>query len=156
MIKPIGAACGALLLIFLQACDKAAPPPGASGASGSSAVASAPPTGQVPGTPRPGASKPIPDEPAFSDAERNPERLLRMNRRSVSTLLGKPQFVRREATARVWQYRAGACVLDLFLYDSESDYEVVHYEFRSAAKLFEEPPGCFEELLTRAAKTADS
>lgn len=35
---------------------------------------------------------------------------------SIETLLGQPQFRRRDKPAELWQYRATGCVLDLFLY----------------------------------------
>ena len=35
---------------------------------------------------------------------------------SIETLLGQPQFRRRDKPAELWQYRVTGCVLDLFLY----------------------------------------
>jgi len=59
--------------------------------------------------------------------------LMGMPGRDVTALLGYPRFVREEQVARVWQYAAGECVLDLFLYPAlaqPADYEVVHVEAR--------------------------
>jgi hypothetical protein len=40
---------------------------------------------------------------------------------------GKPDFLRREETAEIWQYRSSACVLELFLYPSASgNLQVAH------------------------------
>ncbi|MCR9258029.1 MAG: hypothetical protein NXI16_18260 [Alphaproteobacteria bacterium] len=61
------------------------------------------------------------------------EALVGMQEPAVAALLGYPRFVREEALARVWQYNAGECVLDLFLYPAittPADYEVVHVEAR--------------------------
>ena len=61
------------------------------------------------------------------------EALVGMQEPAVAALLGYPRFVREEALARVWQYKAGECVLDLFLYPAiatPADYEVVHVEAR--------------------------
>jgi hypothetical protein len=46
-------------------------------------------------------------------------------------LLGKPDFRRRDLDAEIWQYRAGGCILDLFLYPEEGVFRVLHAEARS-------------------------
>jgi hypothetical protein len=156
MIRPAGAAVGAIMLVTLQACDKTGPAPGSTDiGSDPSAIASAAPNRTFQDT-RPKEPPVAPAKPALTDAERDPHRLLKMNLQSVSTLLGKPQFVRREASARVWQYRTELCVLDVFLYDTVSQLEVIHYEFRSATDLSGPTNGCFEEFLLRVSETASS
>jgi hypothetical protein len=155
MIMRVGALFGVLMLMFLQACESPAPDLVVVDKPNDNAAASQPPPGKTPpviaAVPRVAPSK-----PSFSETERDPRRLLRMSFQSVTTLLGKPQFVRREARARVWQYRTGACVLDLFLYDVTSEYEVVYYEFRPSARISGHTGGCFEKFLTRAAGIAKS
>ncbi|MDA0340382.1 MAG: hypothetical protein O3B74_02150 [Proteobacteria bacterium] len=94
--------------------------------------------------------------PRLSKTERDPERLLHMNRRTISGLLGKPEFVRREATARVWQYRIARCVLDLFLYDEATEHRVIHYEFRPAMAGSDTIDDCFEKMLLRGVGTPKS
>jgi hypothetical protein len=79
-----------------------------------------------------------------------------MNRRTISSLLGKPEFVRREADARVWQYRTPHCVLDLFLYDEAAEHRVIHYEFRPTTAGSDQIGDCFEQLLLRGADTPNS
>lgn len=155
MIKYVGALFGVLLLTFLQACET--PRMGLeTDKTVDIKLARVQPAPVVPAptlSPNPGG---LPAEPLLSDEDRDPRRLLRMSRRTLSSLLGKPQLVRREARARVWQYRTKACVLDLFLYDVASHYEVIYYEFRPASDLVGPTDGCFEKLLTRAADIAKS
>lgn len=155
MIKGFGAVTGVLMLTFLQACE-APGPPLVVARMADDIVARVPPA-TAPTPPAISSNPPAPsEEPLFSERDRDPRRLLRMGHRGVSTLLGKPQFVRREAGARVWQYRTETCVLDLFLYDVASNYEVVHYEFRPVGDLSGPTRGCFEKFLIRAATVANS
>jgi hypothetical protein len=44
----------------------------------------------------------------------------------VQQFLGEPAAMRREATAQIWQYHTGECVLDIYLYG-----EVRHAEVRA-------------------------
>jgi len=45
-----------------------------------------------------------------------PEKLIGLGDRAVTDLLGRPAFRRADAPAELWRYRAGNCILDLFLY----------------------------------------
>ena len=67
-----------------------------------------------------------------------PERLL--------PLLGAPDFVRRDGTAQVWQYRAEHCVLDLFLYGNGNDSRVKHVELRKRMPTAEPVEKCFSRM----------
>jgi hypothetical protein len=155
MTKHLGALLGVPMLIFLQACDTPRPIDKAGVGDIGETAAPEPNRGPIP----PVASRSSAVErtdPPLSKADRDPARLLRMNKQSVSSLLGDPQFVRREASARVWQYRTDSCVLDLFLYDVTSEYEVVYFEMRPAAILAGPTQGCFEKFIRRAARVAES
>lgn len=94
--------------------------------------------------------------PPLNARDRDPRRLLHMNDKRVSSLLGAPQFVRKEAAARVWQYREKGCVLDLFLYDVDSEYQVIFYEFRASTIQGGPTENCFEKLILRAASIEKS
>lgn len=155
MKRRIGATLGAILLLAAQACETHQREV-ASAARTDATTVVVPPT--VPRKSKDTARQAslAPPEPTLSAADRNPQRLLRMNPRSLATLLGKPQFVRREADARVWQYRSESCVLDVFLYHVAATHEVTHFEFRPATTLSGPTPGCFEALLTRAGAIASS
>ena len=77
----------------------------------------------------------------------DPDRLLGLNRISVEKLLGRPRVVRSEAPAEVLQYRATACVLDLFLYPDGGVYRVVFLEARTAAAQPVAVRGCLNAVL---------
>ncbi|MCW9002848.1 MAG: hypothetical protein OQJ87_09020, partial [Rhodospirillales bacterium] len=57
--------------------------------------------------------------------------MLGLTAAEVTTLLGPPKFLRRDAPAEIWQYGAEACVLDLFLYQDPATKGV--YRVRYAA-----------------------
>lgn len=63
-----------------------------------------------------------------------PEHLSGLDETALGELLGQPTVIRREAAAEIWQYRTGACVLDLFLYAEppEADGRVTHLEARNS------------------------
>ncbi|MCC7015620.1 MAG: hypothetical protein IT564_00250 [Rhodospirillales bacterium] len=70
-----------------------------------------------------------PETPAPADASA----LVGRNAREVAELLGEPQLKRRDPPAELWQYRAGPCVLDLFLYADRTGgaATVAHVEMRA-------------------------
>ena len=68
-----------------------------------------------------------PPEPAIDD---DPARLLGLGPRDLEGLLGGPELVRRETPAESWQYRTGACVLDVVLYDEVQGGRVTYVEAR--------------------------
>lgn len=45
-----------------------------------------------------------------------PEKLIGLDHAAITELLGPPRFRRADASAELWRYRAGRCILDLFLY----------------------------------------
>lgn len=83
----------------------------------------------------------------------DPTQVVGMAPGELQSLLGRPEFVRRDMTAQVWQYRRSRCVLDLFLYGDEgTGPQVVHYEVRplrhDASGLSDTAQrGCFAQLL---------
>lgn len=63
-----------------------------------------------------------------------PPKVLGLKPHDVQELLGMPKLVRRDDPAEVWQYRSGACVLDVFLYPEETGSQQVRYlEARTVA-----------------------
>ena len=153
MNRRFGVVFGALMVLTLQACETPPPNPTTADQPTVSTVSVAPARIDTP-VQTPTEAARAPRKPSLSPEERDPKRLLTMSQQTLSSLLGKPQFVRREAGARVWQYRSDICVLDLFLYHVAATHQVVHYEFRPAKTLSGPTPGCFETLLTRAADIA--
>lgn len=51
----------------------------------------------------------------------------------LTTLMGAPQFRRRDGQAEIWQYRGSACTLDVFLYTDGGDLRVRYVEARGRA-----------------------
>ena len=47
--------------------------------------------------------------------------------REVSYLFGKPSMTRKDADARIWQYKTDACTVDFYFYGGESDAAPVAY-----------------------------
>lgn len=48
----------------------------------------------------------------------------------ITEMLGKPQFLRQDSVAELWQYRGDSCVLHLFLYRNNDELRVRHAEVR--------------------------
>lgn len=155
MIKRVGAVFGVLILTILQACGSPNPSSGPEPKKDHEVISVPSTKGERVARLKPAAPAAV-ERPRLSKQDLDPKRLLQMGLDGVSSLLGKPQFIRSEAAARVWQYRNESCVLDLFLYNAATDYEVVYYEFRPAGVLAGPTVGCFEKLLIRAADVAKS
>ena len=69
--------------------------------------------------------------PAARTLNLAPESLIGKELERVSALYGRPDMRLREADAEIWQYREGACVLELFMYKTADILSVVHVEVRS-------------------------
>jgi len=65
---------------------------------------------------------------------------------SVLPILGAPDFVRRDGSAQIWQYRATNCILDLFLYQAGSETKVKHAELRSRVPGAETLDVCYSRM----------
>lgn len=148
------------LLIFLAGCqttgetaeqsaDKA-PPSGASApvATGSATAsatggATAAATGGATGVGE--ASKPK----AVTEAHVvrfSPEEFVGFSPERVLPILGAPDFVRRDGSAQIWQYRATNCVLDLFLYQNGKETHVKHAELRPRVPGAESIDSCYSRM----------
>ena len=98
-------------------------------------------------TPQTTAVKPPPRNAAIND---DPKQLYGFDSHRVTDLLGAASFVRRDGPAEVWQYRAKACVLDVYLYKEAGALTVAHVDLRKRQKATEPPRRCFRQLLTHA------
>jgi len=81
----------------------------------------------------------------------DPRRLLGLDVKSLTGLLGAPRFTRRDPPAQLWRYRDESCILDLFLYeDSEkkTGSTVRHFEARGLTKTSMTARICLRALLT--------
>ena len=79
----------------------------------------------------------------------DPQQLMGLDRAALNEKLGEPALVRRDGDAEVWQYRAGRCVLDLFLYGV--DKKVEHVDLRDRGEGSEDSVrDCFVGMLRAA------
>lgn len=67
-----------------------------------------------------------------------PTALTQLTEQEIAYLFGAPTVERKDADARIWQYRGTACVLDVYFYkqeDRSSGYNVTHVDFRMTEDL---------------------
>ena len=83
----------------------------------------------------------------------DPGRLIGMGLDEITGLLGPPSFERQDDPALVWQYRGGACILDVFLYREGGAYSVAHFELRGLSVVEVDRNACFLGLLRVVAKS---
>jgi hypothetical protein len=103
----------------------------------------APPAAQSDGAaPEQSATAPAPElaKPA------RPEDVLGLAADALEKLLGRPELVRRDAPAEVWQYRSESCVVDLYLYPEKTSYRVAFIEARDHSAASIAPDRCFDSL----------
>lgn len=86
----------------------------------------------------------------------DPDEVMGLGRKAVQAMLGAPGLVRREAPAEVWQYQSGGCVLDVFLYEASSDFQVVYLEARTGQALNVATASCLGAVLDRRRSTPSS
>ena len=101
----------------------------------------------------PKAEEAAPRQAAKAPPAVKPEQIMGLTRIELLGLLGKPDFLRRDAPAEIWQYRGKKCILDVFLYDSGEYYRVLHFEVRDRTAESVSTGRCFTALLE--ARTRD-
>ncbi len=67
--------------------------------------------------------------------------------RELSSVLGKPRQVRKDAPAEIWQYSGADCVVDFYLYDAEGRMEVAFVEARDTKAERTPTERCVKSLL---------
>jgi hypothetical protein len=77
----------------------------------------------------------------------DPQQLLGLSGIAVTGRLGTPSLVRRDGPAEIWQYKATACILDVFLYTNTDGQHVRYVELRSRDTASEPQRHCFASLL---------
>lgn len=94
------------------------------------------------------AQQPAPPLPSIDS---DPRRLLGLDRARLTALLGAPEFLRSDAPAELWRYRARHCILDLFLYTraggAGGPLTVAHYKARTPDNGTIAAQRCLEALL---------
>ncbi len=108
------------------------------------ACGGAPVTAQFPAHPPAAVETAVLPPPPAGPVD-EPARLKGLSGAQVVQVLGIPGFRRRDNPAEIWQYRARACTLDLFLYDGEGGPRVAHFAVRSPSGLSDRD--CFDEVL---------
>ena len=98
--------------------------------------------------------------PAAGDAlAAPPDDLLGLDEATLKHWFGPPSFIRRDYPAEVWQYRAKACVLELYLYPAADHMAVTHAEATSGGTQSTEETGlgpCLSALAEAKRKAAQS
>lgn len=88
-----------------------------------------------------------------SDGRGDLGRLRSLSSREVLSLLGDPDFRRDEPPAQLWQYRAGACVLDVFLYAEGGTHRVAYADWRARDTDGPAPQSCMDQIIRARATT---
>ena len=117
--------------------------------------------GNSPSEPETGAAKPDGDEaevaarPPEPEVDDDPDRLIGLGPDALSDILGRPELIRRESPAQVWQYRGVDCVFDVVLYQQAGAKTVTYVEARDGDGDRTAPRPCLNQLL-RARLAAES
>ena len=95
--------------------------------------------------------------PDAGDTPAPPGNLLGLDEASLKHWFGSPSFIRRDYPAEVWQYRAKACVLELYLYPADDHMAVTHAEATSGGMQSTEDLGpCLSALAEANRKPSQS
>ncbi|MDF3024632.1 MAG: hypothetical protein K0R10_1993 [Alphaproteobacteria bacterium] len=66
----------------------------------------------------------------------NPAMLTKLTEQEIGFLFGKPSMERKDADARIWQYKTPSCVVDVFFYGDHNAQDPVSYvDYRIKADL---------------------
>jgi hypothetical protein len=120
--RPYGALVALAALLALNACAADGQRPTASASLPARTVA-VPSQGLAP------VVMPAPQAP--NGPATQPRSLVGRLAQDVRTELGAPDFYLREAPAEMWQYRQGACLLEVILYADNGELRVSYAEIRS-------------------------
>jgi len=150
-----------LAMLTVAACESV-PPPAAqpsTAAASPTAAASAPEftaAAEDPVSPAQSAAEqpaePTPPAETVVEVYPEPDTITGLDRQALTEILGKPGFTRRDEPAEIWQYQAGVCTLDVFLYKDETGptYRVTHFESRAVGAEPLSTKDCFVTLLKTA------
>jgi len=93
----------------------------------------------------------LPPPPKPAPPPMPPEKLVGLDHQALRKLLGQPVFRRTDAPAELWRYRAGRCILDLFLYPPRDapggPLAVTHIEARLSDGTATPAVGCLDAVL---------
>lgn len=104
------------------------------------------------------ASLTAPTQPGGRARKITLETLPGMTGSALTAALGAPQYRRRDGTAEIWQYRGGACTLDVFLYADGNDLRVRYVDARGKDEVQAKDPSaaraCATALIESRAPTS--
>ena len=69
-------------------------------------------------------------ERARDYVEAAPDTMMSLTETEVTSLFGTPDLTRKDADARVWQYRGDGCVMDVYFYGKGSSRPVTYVDYR--------------------------
>jgi hypothetical protein len=133
-----------MCLVLLAGCQTTAEKAASVPNGGETAAAGATAPGTVSGVGE--ASKPAGAAPTAQIVRFSPDEFLGYSPERVLPVLGAPDFVRRDGTAQIWQYRATNCILDLFLYKTGNETRVRHAELRPRVPGAEPVDACYSRM----------
>lgn len=96
------------------------------------------------------ADETTPAAPPFAGDLASAADLIGLSAVDVQAALGAPDVQRQDGDARIWQYRADGCVLDVFFYGAADSAEARHAETRDLKGAIEDGPDCIDALRDRA------
>jgi hypothetical protein len=97
-----------------------------------------------------------PPAPVPQGAE-SPRKLVGLDRPTLQALLGAPALQRAEGKAELWQYRAAACVLDVFFFaGKDGQSRVTHADLRGRRDSRAAPQGCYADIVAAGDKRAQT
>jgi hypothetical protein len=73
--------------------------------------------------------------------------LLGLDASALRSILGAPDFVRRDGNTQMWRYGRGACTLTLFLHGEDERMAVEHVEGRGLRSPIDPSADCAERLV---------
>jgi hypothetical protein len=91
------------------------------------------------------STPPKPPLPSRNELIQDSNRFKGLTSEGLVSLLGDPNFVRKDPPAEIWQYYGGDCVLDLFLYPNQDQMSVDYAELRGKTK--GETSGCLNRII---------
>ena len=88
-----------------------------------------------------------PNQPAAPVLGTDSNAFIGLADRELSSVLGKPRQVRKDAPAEIWQYSGADCVVDFYLYDADGRMEVAFVEARDVKAESAPTERCVKSLL---------
>lgn len=95
-------------------------------------------------------------QPAAAIISSDSNAFIGLDDRALANALGKPQMVRKEAPAEVWQYGGADCVVDFYLYENDGRMEVAYVEARDMLAGNASTERCVNSLLQWVSAAGDN